>query len=109
VKRGKRNNVSFSLHHGGDRLPAFNNECGYFRDQVNDGCTSGSLSGKTDFGFFFLSLFLLELPPDFHIYQTVSVLLSQKNMRTIPKCTSEPSPIAAPSAAIERFLLTFLF
>jgi hypothetical protein len=37
---------------GGHRLPAVNNECGYFRDQVNDGCSSGSLSGKSDFGFF---------------------------------------------------------
>lgn len=33
----------------------FYNECGYFRDQVNDGCVFGSLPGKTDFGFFLLS------------------------------------------------------
>jgi hypothetical protein len=46
---------------GSHRLPAFNNECGYFRDQVDDGCGSGSLSQKTDFGFFLLSLFSLAI------------------------------------------------
>jgi hypothetical protein len=46
---------------GGHRLPDFNKECGYFRDQVNDGCAFGSLSGKIDFALFLLSLYLLAI------------------------------------------------
>jgi hypothetical protein len=37
VRKGERKNVSFSLHHRGHRLPAFNNECGCFTDEVDDG------------------------------------------------------------------------
>jgi hypothetical protein len=43
------------------------NECGYFRNQVNDGCSSGGLSWKTDFGFFLLSLYLLIIPKKYEI------------------------------------------
>jgi hypothetical protein len=42
-------------------ISSTNNGCGYFRDQVNDGCSSGNLPWKTDSGFFPLSLYLLAI------------------------------------------------
>jgi hypothetical protein len=50
-------------------------EYGYFRDQVNDGCSSGGLSRKSDFGFF-LSSYLFAVSKKFETRsQTPSVKL----------------------------------
>ncbi len=44
---------------------SFYNEYGYFRDQVHDGCASGSLSRKTAFGFFPMSLYLFAISKNY--------------------------------------------